>query len=97
VVQADGINAAPFVLRPSIAVQELEFQPPTHYLGLTENNSFSAKFGNAQCSKWKYKSARITNSVAPEPEGSSPYSQEPATGPYPEPAGSNLHSPSQFP
>jgi hypothetical protein len=26
----------------------------------------------------------ITNSVAPEPEGSSPYSQEPATGPYPE-------------
>jgi hypothetical protein len=35
--------------------------------------------------------------VAPEPEGSSPYSQEPATGPYPEPTGSNLHSPSQSP
>jgi hypothetical protein len=34
-----------------------------------------------------------TNSVAPEPEGSSPYSQEPATGPYPERTGSNLHSP----
>jgi hypothetical protein len=27
----------------------------------------------------------ITNSVAPEPEGSSPHSQQPATGPYPEP------------
>jgi hypothetical protein len=38
-----------------------------------------------------------TNPVAPEPEGSSAYSQEPATGPYPEPAGSNLHSPSQSP
>jgi hypothetical protein len=33
--------------------------------------------------------------MAPEPEGPSPYSQEPATGPYPEPTGSNLHSPSQ--
>jgi hypothetical protein len=39
----------------------------------------------------------ITNSVAPEPEGSSPYSQKPATGPYPEPTGPNLHSPSQSP
>jgi hypothetical protein len=39
----------------------------------------------------------LTNSVAPEPEGSSPYSQEPATGPYPEPTGSNLHSSSQSP
>jgi hypothetical protein len=28
---------------------------------------------------------RKTNSVAPEPEGSSPHSREPATGPYPEP------------
>jgi hypothetical protein len=39
----------------------------------------------------------LSNSVAPEPEGSSPYSQEPATSPYPEPAGSNVHSPSQSP
>jgi hypothetical protein len=39
----------------------------------------------------------VTNSVAPEPEGLSPYSQEPATDPYPEPTGSNLHSPSQSP
>jgi hypothetical protein len=38
-----------------------------------------------------------TNSVAPEPEGSSPYSQEPVTGPYPEPAGSNINSPRQSP
>jgi hypothetical protein len=33
--------------------------------------------------------------VAPEPEGSSPYSQEPATGPYPEPTESTVHSPNQ--
>jgi hypothetical protein len=39
----------------------------------------------------------LTNSVAPEPEGSSPYSQEPATSPYPEPTGSDLYSPSQSP
>jgi hypothetical protein len=38
-----------------------------------------------------------TDSVAPEPEGSSPYSQEPATGTCPEPTGSNLHSPSRSP
>jgi hypothetical protein len=37
----------------------------------------------------------ITNSVAPESEGSSPYSQDPATGPYPEPTGSTLHPPPQ--
>jgi hypothetical protein len=33
----------------------------------------------------------ITNSVAPEPEGPSPNSQQPATGPYPEPAESTPH------
>jgi hypothetical protein len=27
---------------------------------------------------------KLTNSVAPEPKGSSPYSQQPTTGPYPE-------------
>jgi hypothetical protein len=32
--------------------------------------------------------------VAPEPAGSSPYLQKPATGPYPEPTESTLHSPS---
>jgi hypothetical protein len=32
-----------------------------------------------------------TKSVAPEPSGSSPYSQQPATGLYPEPNGSTLH------
>jgi hypothetical protein len=35
--------------------------------------------------------------MTPEPEGSSTYSQEPAISPYPEPTGSNLHSPSQSP
>jgi hypothetical protein len=36
----------------------------------------------------------LTNSVAEEPEGSSPHSQQPtATGPYPEPTGSPSQSP----
>jgi hypothetical protein len=35
--------------------------------------------------------------VAPEPKGSSRYPQEPATGHYPEPTGSTLHSPNQSP
>jgi hypothetical protein len=39
----------------------------------------------------------VQNSVAPEPEGSSPYSQEPVAGPYPEPNGSTPHSPIQSP
>jgi hypothetical protein len=39
----------------------------------------------------------ITNSMAQEPEGSSPHSQQPATGPCPEPVESNPHHPSQFP
>jgi hypothetical protein len=30
-------------------------------------------------------SMKLTNSVASEPEGSSPHSQQPANGPYPEP------------
>jgi hypothetical protein len=30
----------------------------------------------------------LTNDVAPEPKGSSPHSQQPATGPYPEAIGS---------
>jgi hypothetical protein len=33
----------------------------------------------------------VTNYVAPEPDGSLPYSQEPTTAPYPEPTESNLH------
>jgi hypothetical protein len=35
----------------------------------------------------------LTNSVAPEPEGSSPWLQEPATGPYPKPTESTLPPP----
>jgi hypothetical protein len=38
---------------------------------------------------------RLTNSVAPEPEGSSPHSQELANGPYPEPGESTPHPPNQ--
>jgi hypothetical protein len=35
----------------------------------------------------------LTNSVAPETEGSSPHSQQPASGPYPEPTESTLQQP----
>jgi hypothetical protein len=35
--------------------------------------------------------------MAPEPAGSSPYLQEPTTGPYPEPTWSTLHFPNQSP
>jgi hypothetical protein len=38
----------------------------------------------------------MTNSVAPEPEGSSPHSQQPANGPYPEPAESTPHPPTNL-
>jgi hypothetical protein len=38
-----------------------------------------------------------TNYVELDPEGSSPYSREPATGSYPEPVGSTSHPPSQSP
>jgi hypothetical protein len=38
-----------------------------------------------------------SNSVAQEPEGSSPHSQQPATGPCPEPVKSNPYPPSQSP
>jgi hypothetical protein len=53
----------------------------------------SVKWSNTS----KFITNQLTNSVSPEPEGSSPYSQESATGLYPEPTGSNLHSPSQSP
>jgi hypothetical protein len=35
----------------------------------------------------------LTNSVAPDPEGSSLHSQQPANGPYPEPGESTPHPP----
>jgi hypothetical protein len=39
----------------------------------------------------------LTNSMAQEPKGSSPHSQQFATGPYSEPVESNPHPPSQSP
>jgi hypothetical protein len=41
--------------------------------------------------------SKLTNSVAPEPEGLSPHSQQPANGPYPEPDESIQHPTSQSP
>jgi hypothetical protein len=42
-------------------------------------------------------SSHSTNSVAPQPEGSSPHSQQPATDPYPEPDESTPHPPTSLP
>jgi hypothetical protein len=39
-----------------------------------------------------YNIITLTNSMAPEPEGSSPHSQQPANGPYPEPGESTPHT-----
>jgi hypothetical protein len=40
-----------------------------------------------------FPSDKLTNPVAPEPEGSSPHSQQPANGPYSEPGQSTPHPP----
>jgi hypothetical protein len=52
---------------------------------------------NATTLVWVLKSGTdfrlYTNSVAPEPEGSSPHSQNPATGPNPEQGESTPHAP----
>jgi hypothetical protein len=40
---------------------------------------------------------KLTHSVEPEPDGSSPHSQQPATCPYPEPGGSTPHPPTSLP
>jgi hypothetical protein len=40
---------------------------------------------------------QLTNSVAPEPEVSSPHSQQPASDPYPEPVESTPHTPTYLP
>jgi hypothetical protein len=44
-----------------------------------------------------YKMLTLTNSMAQKTEGSSPHSQQPATGPCPEPVESDPHPPSQSP
>jgi hypothetical protein len=45
----------------------------------------------------KQSDSKHNQPVAPEHEGSSQYSQQPATRPNPEPTGSTLHSPIQSP
>jgi hypothetical protein len=39
----------------------------------------------------------LTNSMVPEPKGSSPHSQEPTIDPYPEPGESTSHPPTNLP
>jgi hypothetical protein len=47
-------------------------------------------------SGWGYLFHPHANTVAPEPESSSPLAQQPATGPYPEPTQSTPRPPSQY-
>jgi hypothetical protein len=75
----------------SICIKENEnfnFQPPFTFVVL----GFHKK-SNKKCSPIE----NLTNSVAQEPEGSSPHSQQPATGPYPEPVESNPHPQTNLP
>jgi hypothetical protein len=55
--------------------------------------SFSQFWGINEVFLWEQQ----TKSVAQEPEGSSPHSQQPATGPYPEPVESSPHPPAYLP
>jgi hypothetical protein len=47
-------------------------------------------------SGWGYLFHPHANTVAPDPESSSPYAQQPATGPYPESTQSTPRPPSQY-
>jgi hypothetical protein len=46
--------------------------------------------------QWKCQDKTVTNSEAQEPEGSTPHSQQPATGTCPEPVESNPHLPANL-
>jgi hypothetical protein len=50
----------------------------------------------AQVNVFHIVSPELTNSVVPDPEGSSPSSQEPATSIYPESGESTPHTPSHL-
>jgi hypothetical protein len=47
--------------------------------------------------KRQVKHVELTNSMAPEPQGSTPHSQEPANDSYPESGESTAHPPNQSP
>jgi hypothetical protein len=47
--------------------------------------------------RWRHYTEGLTDSVAPEPDGSSPHSQKLSNGPYPKPGESTPHSRSQSP
>jgi hypothetical protein len=57
--------------------------------------SFSYQNMNSVSSSDKLSFHQLSNSVVQEPEGSSPHSQQPATGPYHEPVESNAPPPPQ--
>jgi hypothetical protein len=60
------------------------------------SSSFSVRFHRVLCASY-LKDFHSTHFVAPEPEGSSPHSQQLATGPYPDPLESIPHPTSQSP
>jgi hypothetical protein len=68
--------------------------PKSHYKLLWSSSVFLTEYVKSCIpslySMTFYITFELSISVAPEPDGSSPYSQEPSTGPYPEPTGSNL-------
>jgi hypothetical protein len=55
----------------------------------------AASYSGSPGLKSRLRHTIVTNSVAQEPEDSSPHSQQPAIGPCPEPVESNPHPPSQ--
>jgi hypothetical protein len=62
--------------------------PLTEYLN-TDYNCFVPSVSNSYHRTTRH--SELTNSMAPEPEGSSPHSQQPPNGPYPEPGESTPH------
>jgi hypothetical protein len=64
----------------------LNVVPPHTQRSICYHHSLPHYGFSLQC--WGY----VKYEVTPEPAGSSPYSQESATGPYPEATGSSLHS-----
>jgi hypothetical protein len=77
----------PFILlEPSIS------RPPFSYMVITEVHTLAAM----GCTR-DFFAKQLSKSVAPEPEGSSPHSQQPANDSYPEPGECTQHPSNQSP
>jgi hypothetical protein len=77
---------------PRLAIRKEELTHKQRALGMNKSKA------GAYFKIWERKLTevvflnKLTNSAAPEPEGSSPHSQEPANDPYPDPGESTLPS-----